>query len=223
MHMPEDARRNRWTPGVMGVCILVALYLLAASIAAVVMGNLEFIFYIVVMVVLIGAALAVHVNVCLPTALLLALALWGLLHMAGGLVPVPESWPIDGPHRVLYSWWMVSVPGPDGEPVHVLKFDHVVHAYGFAVATWLCWVALVHAVRKRTGQALRPTVGLMVLIVAAGCGLGAMNEIVEFAATRFAETNVGGYENTGWDLVANAAGAIVAAGIVYVSERRRTS
>ena len=43
-------------------------------------------------------------------------------------------------------------------------------------------------------------------------GVGAANEIVEFIATiSLPNTNVGGYENTGWDLVANFVGCIIAA------------
>ena len=42
------------------------------------------------------------------------------------------------------------------------------------------------------------------LCAAAGSGFGALNEVVEFIAVlTIPETNVGGYENTGWDLVAN--------------------
>ena len=41
-----------------------------------------------------------------------------------------------------------------------------------------------------------------------GMGLGALNEVVEFVAVlTMPETNVGGYTNTGWDLVSNLAGA----------------
>jgi hypothetical protein len=45
-----------------------------------------------------------------------------------------------------------------------------------------------------------------------GVGFGAINEMVEFLATRVVpDTNVGGFENTGWDLVANTVGAALAA------------
>jgi hypothetical protein len=44
-----------------------------------------------------------------------------------------------------------------------------------------------------------------------------LNEIVEFAATLLVpETNVGGYLNTGWDLVANATGATTAALVIWL-------
>ncbi len=53
---------------------------------------------------------------------------------------------------------------------------------------------------------------MLVLVAAAGMGFGAMNEVVEFIATlTMPETNVGGYINTGWDLVSNLTGCTLAA------------
>ena len=58
----------------------------------------------------------------------------------------------------------------------------------------------------------------MVLAATAGMGLGALNEVVEFAATLLVpETNVGGYLNTGWDLVANTTGATTAAVLIWLA------
>ncbi len=60
----------------------------------------------------------------------------------------------------------------------------------------------------------------MVLCAAAGLGFGALNEVIEFAATLLVpETNVGGYLNTGWDLVANLFGATVAVAAIWISDR----
>jgi hypothetical protein len=102
--------------------------------------------------------------------------------MAGGLIPLPADWPIDGSIRVLYSWWLI----PD-----LLKYDQIVHVYGFGVATWVCWQGIRAAIRSRGGEAV-PTLGLMVLAATAGMGLGALNEVVEFAVTLLVpETNVG--------------------------------
>lgn len=141
----------------------------------------------------------------LTPAALWALSLWGLLHMAGGLVPVPASWPIDGDIRVLYSLWLI----PDR-----LKYDQIVHAYGFGVATWVCWQGMRAAIERRGGEAA-PTFGLMVLAAAAGMGLGAMNELIEFAATMLVpETNVGGYVNTGFDLLSNFVGTVAAVTLI---------
>jgi hypothetical protein len=53
-------------------------------------------------------------------------------------------------------------------------------------------------------------------------GLGAVNEIIEFAAVLgLPDTNVGGYLNTGLDLVFNAIGAIIAMALAALLERRR--
>lgn len=165
-------------------------------------GKHEFIFYGVVMVVLMAAILAVHLRCQLPAPLLWALSIWGLTHLAGGLVPLPSGWPYHGSFAVLYSLWLI--------PEH-LKYDQVVHAYGFGITTWLCWVALRAAIESRTQQPLRPTFGLMVLCAAAGMGFGALNEVIEFVATlTLPDTNVGGYLNTGWDLVYNTLGASAA-------------
>ena len=213
--MNESASQPRFSTGVIAVIIFTAIYLLASVSTAFGRGNLEFIFYIVVMSGICAGILLLHWRVRLSTALLWALSIWGLLHMAGGLVSVPESWPINGDVRVLYSWWII--PKGDG-PGGYLKYDNIVHAYGFAIATWMCWEALQGAIVGQIGQRPRATVGLMLLCFAAGCGLGAFNEIVEFAATMMAETNVGGYVNTGWDLVSNAVGCAVAVVLIWLLE-----
>lgn len=188
-------------------------YLLLAVIGAIATGNGEFVFYIAVMFLLIAVLTVIQARVGLSRGVLWALSIWGFTHMAGGLVPVPPSWPIAGEIRVLYSWWII----PD-----ILKYDHVVHTYGFGVATFLIWEGLRAAVEKKgSKETFRPTAGLLVICAAASIGLGAANEVVEFIATLLLpKTNVGGYENTGWDLVANMTGAIVAAVAIYVIDRR---
>ena len=42
-------------------------------------------------------------------------------------------------------------------------------------------------------------------------GFGGLNEVIEFFLTlTLPETNIGGYINTGWDLVSNLVGVIAA-------------
>ena len=184
------------------------VYMAAAVLASALQGNREFVFYIVVMLVIVGVFVAIHRQVPLTQPLLWAFSVWGLLHMGGGLCPVPQGWAYQGEHAVLYSLWLI--PG-------ALKYDQVVHAYGFGVTTWLCWHLLKAALRKRGDSEPRPTVGLLTLCAAAGMGFGAFNEVVEFAAVlMLPNTNVGGYINTGWDLVANLSGAVTAAIILKI-------
>lgn len=186
-----------------GLMVFTAAYLSVAVAGAIQTGNKEFVFYIVVMVVLIGAIGLVHRRVGLSSGLLWALSVWGLLHMAGGLVSLPLHWPFNPPNAVLYSLWLIP---------NLLKYDQVVHAYGFGVTTWLCWQALRSAALADDGGRLRPTLGVLTVCAAAGMGFGAFNEVIEFIATlTMPNTNVGGYVNTGWDLVANMVGTIVAA------------
>jgi hypothetical protein len=198
------------TSSLVPVGIFTVAYLAIATIAAVTRGNQEFIFYIVVVVLLVGAVLTVHWRVQLSQGVLWALSGWGLAHMMGGLVTVPDGWPVNGDIRVLYSLWLI--PGK-------LKYDHIVHAYGFGTTTWVCWQGL-RAILRSHDALVRPTLGLMILSAAAGLGFGALNEVVEFAATLIVpETNVGGYVNTGWDLVANSVGATLAAILIFVFDR----
>ncbi len=197
------------TPGPSGpvwpLVVFTLGYLGAAIVAAAKTGNREFVFYIGVMVFLIAVVWTLRRRLGMTLAALWALTIWGLAHMAGGLVAVPESWPINGDTHVLYSLWLI----PD-----YLKYDHVVHAYGFGVTTWVCWLVL-RQILATHDKPIRPTFGLMVLCAAAGLGFGALNEVVEFFAVLLVpETNVGGYVNTGWDLVANLVGAAMAGMVI---------
>lgn len=204
----DDLPRPRLLP----LCLFTTAYIAAAAAVSVASGNREFVFYIIVMLVLISAVFLVHSRVRLTGGLLWAFSFWGLLHMAGGLCPLPGSWSFHGEHSVLYSWWII----PDR-----LKYDQVVHAYGFGITTWLCWHILHRALRQPDGNGVRPTLGMLTLCAAAGMGFGALNEVVEFIAVlTIPNTNVGGYENTGWDLVSNLTGAITAALVIRFGPRR---
>jgi uncharacterized membrane protein YjdF len=194
-------RRKKRRVSLVPVGVFTAVYLIVATPFAVGQNNTEFLFYIGVVILLSLAVVVVHRRVGLSRGLLWALSIWGLLHMLGGLVEVPPSWPHEGSHAVLYSWWIV--PG-------YLKYDHPIHAYGFAVATWMCWEALRAAAVK-----LKASFGVLLLCALGGMGLGAVNEIVEFVATLIlADTNVGSFENVGWHLVSNAVGSLFAIAVI---------
>jgi len=199
---PETARRAWIGPAEIGVAAFTAAYLGVAVVAAGITGNTEFVFYIAVMLVLIGVVGVVHARVRLSARVLWALAVWGLAHMAGGMVPVAVG---EGGAGVLYNLWLVP---------RWLRYDQLVHAYGFGVSTRVCWECLRGRLAA-TGD-VRPTVGVIALCALAAMGLGAGNEIVEFAATKIAsKTNVGDYENNALDLVFNAIGATVVAVVIW--------
>jgi len=177
--------------------------------------NNEFILYAAVLVVLGGVLLFLHRQVHLHTAALWGLCLWGLAHLCGGLLPVPHDWPVNpGEPHVLYNWWIYRP---------WLKYDQLIHACGFGLTTWICWQSLQRIFFNR-GTQITPTFGLLVLCMAAGMGFGALNEVLEFLATRLMpQTNVGGYENTGWDLVFNLLGSVMAAILIALFSPRRLS
>ena len=175
-------------------------YILIFTVWFFAIGNYEFIIYVITMIallLLVGLSLR---KAEYPASMLWALSLWGLMHMAGGGVPVGGS--------VLYS--LRLMPIVETEQLFILKYDQLVHAYGFGVTTWV-----LHHLLVRHFPGVRGTATSLVYPALASMGLGAVNEIIEFSAVlAVPDTNVGGYYNTALDLVFNATGAIVAVGIL---------
>jgi hypothetical protein len=212
--MSSEVTRGGLSLGEKAVLVFTVCYMAAWLPFLLLFRNREFVLYFAVMCALLAVVWRVQQQLRLHIGALWGLSLWGLLHMAGGLMPIPSWWPRLGESQVLYNAWLL--PG-------VIKYDQLVHAAGFGLVTWICWQGLQRAFAAR-GISLRPTLGLMILCVAAGTGFGAANEVVEFAATLVIPgTNVGGYHNTGWDLVANLVGSMIAATVIYLRppDRRR--
>jgi predicted membrane protein DUF2238 len=155
-------------------------------------GIFSFWVYAGVITVLMALVAWVDRRLVLGPRLVAALSVWGLAHMAGGLVPVESA---DG--HVLYN--VVLIP-------HLLRYDQLVHAFGFGTAAAACWRML-----EVRAPGLRPGT-LVVCVWLMGMGLGAFNEVVEFATTLVQpQSNVGGYRNTAFDLVFNMLGSGVVA------------
>jgi len=209
--VPSTSRLKQLIP----VFVFNAIYLMAAVMNSIASGNSEFILYIVIMLVLGSIVWFADRQVAFSSLALWGLSVWGLVHMAGGLVPVPASWPINGEHRVLYSLWLVP---------EFLKYDHVVHAFGFSVTTLVCWeglCAIIKSQKSAEEYVPRPTLGMLTLSGAASMGFGALNEVIEFFLTlTLPETNIGGYINTGWDLVSNLVGVTTACTLIAWHHRR---
>ena len=71
--------------------LFVTAYMLATGTVALVQDNAEFVIYAGSMVVFIVAVALMHARFGFRTSTLWLLALWGLVHMAGGTVPIPAS------------------------------------------------------------------------------------------------------------------------------------
>lgn len=173
-------------------------YVVGLLVAATAWGRSQTAFYAAFMTLLIVLVAVVYERRPLSLLALAGLSAWGLGHMVGGLVEAGGG--------IVYEWMVI--PG-------TLRFDKVVHAFGFGFATIACY------------ELLRPAYdgtdrGAAAFAALAGLGLGATNEMVEFLIARYsADSNVGGFVNTGWDLVFNTLGAVVAA-CFCVMRRDRT-
>lgn len=200
-------RQSGVRPGEWGVLVFTLAYVAGFSAWFLLRGNFEFVIYVATMLGLI-ALVGYNLRLAdMPLAMLWALTFWGLAHMAGGSVPVDGS--------VLYNWQIIPMTGT-GE-MRLLKYDQVVHAYGFGVTAWVLWHLLV-----RHYPTSRHTWTAYVFPALAAMGLGSVNEIIEFTAVLLVpDTNVGGYYNTALDLVFNASGAVIAMVLVGLTERRQ--
>jgi hypothetical protein len=150
--------------------------------------------YLVIVFGLGALALYLDRRVAFSNVVAIGLTAWAIAHLAGGLVQLDD-------HRVLYNAELL--PG--------VRYDNVVHFVGFGVAGIACWEALSLNLR---GCCPAPSMAAWVVWLL-GMGVGALNEVVEFGISQIvAESNIGGYVNTGRDLVANLLGAAVAGALV---------
>jgi hypothetical protein len=143
----------------------------------------------------------------IPGPLAIGLAVSATLHLAGGLVSVGND--------VLYN---ASIgPFVASLHTHVLQYDHFAHAFAVFVGTLTLWTLLVP--HPSSGSRRSDDI---VLCVLAGIGIGGINETIEFLTTTAHQgAHVGGYTNTGWDLVANIVGALAAATVLQRVRREQ--
>lgn len=170
-------------------------------------GNYEFFIYVGVIIFFLILVLLTNNKVKYSNTLLWGLTIWSLLHMSGGGLYYNGT--------KFYELMLLNIVG---EPYNILKYDQVVHAFGFAIATFVSYHIISPLLKVNKD---RKWFALSIVIVMAGLGFGALNEIVEFFVTVIVpETGVGGYENTALDLVFNFIGAIIAMIIIYFKESK---
>lgn len=196
---------------------LAAAELAGAAAWAVLHGNAEFLFYLLIFVPALAMLGLLHRRIRFSYGMFAALSLLLLLHLAGGLTELSRRSPTEG-RKLLYNLWLL-------EPY--LKYDNLVHAFGSGLATWFCWQLLQRTVASRTGWAfrdLRPTPELLLFCVLSGMGIGSVNEILEFYTTRLVpDNNVGGYVNNSLDLVSNFVGSALAVAAIWLHPRWKKS
>jgi len=213
----EITREMKWP---WGLIVFNVVAIAAFTVYYVSIKNLEFLWYIGVMVFFFALILATLKRTRFPGIILWGLSLWGFMHMAGGGVVLPATMMTAGAEglagtHVLYSWVFWHVFGT-GEFI-MFKFDQLVHFIGFGVST----LVFYHLIRAYLDESKVNYKVLYVLVILGGMGIGALSEIIEFIASiSFDSTGVGGYANTMLDLVFNTLGAIAAAFIIHFSRKK---
>lgn len=168
-----------------------------ASIVFAATKNYEFLLYAVTIAVMVGFLWATHSSFHYRRSSLCLFFIWLVMHVCGGCVPIGDG-------KVLYDLILLPlVPAP----YSILKFDQFVHAFCYLAIGLLADDAIRPQLRRDI-----PPVAAFLIVVLAAMGVGALNEVIEFAAVcSFENTNVGDYTNNALDLVFNMAGALTAA------------
>jgi hypothetical protein len=193
----------KFTKGMWAVILFNAIYVIAFTIYYLSIKNYEFLWYVAVLVFFYVLVLATLHRSKFDYVILWGLSLWGLMHMAGGGLIIGGE--------VLYKFILIPIVNNTAD-FTILKFDQFVHFFGFAVSTLVVYHLLKPYLNNKTNYKV-----LYAILIAAGMGLGALNEIVEFIAVLvLPDTGVGGYYNTSLDLVFNALGAIFAVIIIHI-------
>lgn len=164
--------------------------------------NYEFIIYVGVIIFflcLVGVSVR---KIDYTLGSLVGLTVWSALHLAGGGIVVGDG--------RLYDVMLISL----SDTYPVFRYDQLVHIWGFGASTLVVFSLLVRPIENPRQH----PVALGIVLVMAGLGMGALNEILEFVVSICVpQSGVGGYVNTSLDLCADLLGAIL--GLVYIRFR----
>lgn len=165
------------------------------AIWSLISGNAEFVSYAAVTGILLALLHTSDRHYNFNGIVLWGFDLWLLMHILGGLYFIDD--------HVLYSHVLIEiVPAP----YSILKYDQLVHTYCYFIIALLARQVICKISSARAGA-----LPINVITVLCATGIGCLNEIIEFLATVFIENvNVGGYENTALDIIANLLGAVLA-------------
>jgi uncharacterized membrane protein YjdF len=186
---------NKITTGHIILLIINVALLVGFGMAFLLRENYEFIIYVGVIIVCLALVAMTFFKVRYSAPTLIGLTVWSLMHLAGGGVHINGT--------LLYE--IILIPLSQKYPI--LRYDQVVHTWGFAVAT----LTMFDLLRPLLKENLQGYIALSIVVIMAGLGVGAFNEIVEaFVAAIVPESGVGDYVNTALDLISDLIGAFLA-------------
>lgn len=196
------------SPKITGVVYMTVIYLLGFIAASLYLESYNSLYYIAIQSIITVVVYIAHKRIQYALPLLWSLSLWGLLNLAGQIIPLPPEVPTKDSTQTLGELWLVR---------EIFIYDNLVHFYGFAVATWVSWQTLCRIIHTRYQRRLMPTIGLLLLVVTSSMGYGALNEMIEFLTQLiFNLQHSDTYHSTCWDMIINTLGAMIAAVMIKI-------
>jgi uncharacterized membrane protein YjdF len=190
--------------GQLPILIFMIISLLFFTIIYLKRQNYEFIIYIGVIIFFFLLILYTNNKINYNLASLWGLSIWSLMHMSGGYFTIGNT--------RLYEIIIINM----SKTYPIFKYDQLVHIIGFCVATLILYDILKPLLIPN----LNKNISLSIIIVMAGLGIGALNEIIEFfAVVILPKTGVGGYINTSLDLVSDLIGSLLALIIIKIQKK----
>ena len=169
--------------------------------------NYEFVIYVLVILLILSLIYASFDAIKYRLVTLAGLTVWSAMHLAGGGLFLTEG--------RLYDFMIF----PLSETYPVFRYDQLVHIIGFGAAT----LAMHDIICPYLKQIRTGSIGITIVLLMAGLGAGAFNEIVEFIVnTVVPESGVGGYLNTSLDQCSNFIGASIAVTYLWLSKKMGT-
>lgn len=181
--------------GQLPILISIVLLMIIFSYLSLERKNYEFLMYIGIIIIIAGIFIITNKKSKISNGVLWGMVLWAFMHMSGGLLYFKD--------QKLYTIVLIDLFKIGNETV--FRYDQLVHIVGFGIATYLVYELIRDYLNEKTNWKV-----LSMVLIFAGMGIGALNEILEFiAVVILPETGVGGYENTLLDLISNTIGAII--------------
>ncbi len=184
-------------PRYFAVLAFTLLYIAIAAVYFYTTGVTEFMFYLLVLLVILGLVSWSLPYTKLPLWALWGLSILGLLHALGGGLY------ING--HLLYDQILIPIVNHGENGITIWRFDQLVHPYGTAIGGLIMYYFIARATTL-------PRRWIALIAALASMGFGSLNEVVEFIAKlTIPHTDVGGYDNTLLDLCSNMVGASLGA------------
>jgi uncharacterized membrane protein YjdF len=175
-------------------------YLLFFGVYAIFRSNIEFVYYGAVIFIVFLLLVKYRKRLQISFSSVMGLSIVELAHILGGNIVINNI--------RLYDIWLID---------NVFRYDNFVHIIAPVVVALVLFEMLKHYLHEKI---LYNRTILCCLIILMVCGIGALNEVMEFGAVIFfdAKDRVGDYTNNAFDLVYNLLGSII--GAVYIITRK---